>query len=283
MSTTHSGGFDCHVHVVDPARHPFPRGARIPDPAGFATLEELDATLERAGLDGALIVQPSPYMEDNAALLDALARGNGRHRGIAGLSLDADDETLRAMDAAGVVGVRLNIVNFDLDARLGAALPAFLPRVRALDWWVELQCRAVNFPAIAPVLEESGVKVVFDHVGLPDVSQGPDEPGFRAMCAFAARTPAAIKLSGAFRASGQPFPHQEVDPFAAAALEAFGVERCVWGSDYPFLWLAELPRYADTLATLERWVPDAADRDVILRQSPRRLFGFGAEGRTPAR
>jgi predicted TIM-barrel fold metal-dependent hydrolase len=180
------------------------------------------------------------------------------------------------MDAAGVVGVRLNLVNFDLEAALSPALPAFLRRLAERGWWLELQCRAPVFPRIAPVLEESGVRVLFDHLGCPDVSLGPHEPGFRALCAFAGRGEAAMKLSGAFRLSRRAHPHEDVAPFAAAAVEAFGQERCVWGSDYPFLWTGSPPAYADTLALLERWVPDPADRDVILRQAPARLFGLGA-------
>lgn len=271
------GGFDCHVHVVDPVRHPFPAATpRRPDASGHATLDDLDAVLATAGLGGALIVQPSPYLEDNAALLDALSRSGGRHRAIAALSLEADEATLDGMAAAGVVGVRLNLVNFDFNAALATALPPVLERLAARRWWVELQMRAPEFPKVAPLLEDSGVDVLFDHVGYPDVTKGTDEPGFAAICAFAAKGRAAIKLSGAFRLSSRPFPHEDLDAFAAAVIDAFGIERCVWGSDYPFLWVDQRPAFSEALAQLARWVPDPEHRAIVLRDAPMRLFGFTA-------
>jgi len=277
VSVSAVGGFDCHVHVVDPQRHPYPAEApRVPDPREHASAEDLEETLAVAGLAGALVVQPSPYLDDSAALLDTLRRSGGRHRGIAGLSLTADDAALDVMGAAGVVGVRLNLVNFDLDDGLSAGLPALLGRLAERGWWVELQARAPEFPRVAPILEESGVRVLFDHLGYPDVPLGPEEPGFRMICAFASARAAAVKLSGAFRLSQRAFPHEDLDPFAAAVVASFGADRCVWGSDYPFLWAPRRPTYDETLAMLERWLPDPVALDVVLRAAPVALFGFSA-------
>ena len=76
---------DCHVHVFDPARFPYaddavyrPAGAEI---APFAQLEQVLAAHD---VRHALLVAPnSGYGFDNRCLLDALARGGGRHKGVA--------------------------------------------------------------------------------------------------------------------------------------------------------------------------------------------------------
>lgn len=269
-------GFDCHVHVIDPARYPFASPVRrVPNEGDTATAGDLDDTLAAAGMEGALIVQASPYATDNAALLDALAASGGRHRGIAAVPLDATDADLDALGAAGVVGARLNLVNFTL-AEVAEELSALCERLAARGWWAELQCRAPEVPAVAPVLAESGVRVLFDHCGYPDPTHGIDEPGFRTVLAFGREGRAAMKLSGAFRISQQPPPHADLDPCIEAVIDAFGLERCVWGSDYPFLWVPDRPSYSDTLATLARWLPDAADRRTVLRETPVALFGFAA-------
>jgi predicted TIM-barrel fold metal-dependent hydrolase len=273
--------FDCHVHVIDPLRHPVAADReRVPEPESWASAEELAATLAAGGMAGALIVQPSCYKTDNRALLAALEASAGRDRGIAAVALDADEADLYALQRAGVVGVRLNLVNFSFEDIAGELLPVLLSRLARRGWWAEIQCRAPELPRIAPALETSGVRVLFDHVGYPDVALGLDEPGFRQVLDFGRAGRAAIKLSGAFRTSREAFPHADLDPFAATVLAAFGPDRCVWGSDWPFLWMAPRPRYRDTLATLERWVPDPADRRRVLHEAPAALFGFGggAEG-----
>jgi predicted TIM-barrel fold metal-dependent hydrolase len=58
-------------------------------------------------------------------------------------------------------------------------------------------------------------------------------------------------------------------------LEAFGVDGCVWGSDWPFLAVPDAPRYGELLALPARWLPDPADRLRVLRHNPIHLFGFG--------
>lgn len=268
--------FDCHVHVIDPLRHPFAAGLeRLPEPESWASADALGATLAAEDMAGALIVQPSCYKTDNRALLAALEASAGRDRGIAAVALDADEAELDALQQAGVVGVRLNLVNFSFEDIAGELLPVLLSRLARRGWWAEIQCRAPELPRIAPALEASGVRILFDHVGYPDVALGLEEPGFLRVLDFGRSGQAAIKLSGAFRMSREAFPHADLDPFAAAVLAAFGPDRCVWGSDWPFLWMAPRPRYRDTLATLERWVPDPATRRRVLHDAPAALFGFG--------
>ena len=83
---------------------------------------------------------------------------------------------------------------------------------------------------------------------------------------------AAVKLSAAFRA-GDP---ARLDAYAAALLRAFGTERCVWGSDWPYLGVARAPSYAETLEVLERWLGNAEQRETVLWRAPAALFGFKA-------
>ena len=87
---------------------------------------------------------------------------------------------------------------------------------------------------------------------------------------------AAVKLSAPFRIAAWPDRLGELDGHVEALLAAFGKESCVWGSDWPFLGLDRDIRYGDALAALERWLPDAADRDLVLRHNPARLLGFSS-------
>jgi predicted TIM-barrel fold metal-dependent hydrolase len=87
-------------------------------------------------------------------------------------------------------------------------------------------------------------------------------------------TEAIVKLSAPFRASRAPYPHADVEPFVEAILEAFGLERCVWGSDWPFINTPQQVAYGGLQRLLERWLPRAEDRERLLWRNPARLFGF---------
>ena len=76
---------DCHVHVFDPARFPYAPDAYYA-PAGqeLGTPARLAGVLDWHGVDHAVLVGPnSGYGEDNSCLLDTLAAGEGRYRGMA--------------------------------------------------------------------------------------------------------------------------------------------------------------------------------------------------------
>jgi len=65
-------------------------------------------------------------------------------------------------------------------------------------------------------------------------------------------------------------------PYIASLLETFTPARCCWGSDWPFLRAEGRLDYGPELALLSAWLPNAGDRDQVLRTTPRRLFGFDA-------
>ncbi len=271
------GGYDCHLHVIDPARFPYGPGPgylpRAEEKGDAALLRE---TFAAHGIAGALLVQPSIYGTDNGCMLDAMARAEGAYRGIAVIAPDIEDDELDRLAAAGVVGIRLNAEN--LGAAVMLAARDLLPRLVERDWYIQVQVRATQLPDFAelltsPIKPGATSRLIFDHLGFPEVERGVDDPGFQEVLRCGRERLALVKLSGAFRHSCQTFPHADLDPFAAALLEAFGPENCIWGSDWPFFGDTK-PPYAATLAMLERWVPDPAARRQILIENPRRCFGL---------
>ena len=115
---------------------------------------------------------------------------------------------------------------------------------------------------------------VIEHMGFPDCARGVDQPGFRAVLGLAKRRDVYVKLSCAYRFSKTDFPHEDVAPFARAVIAAFGVERCLWGSDWPFLRPERGTSVARELDLLATWVESEAHREAILVDNPRRIFGF---------
>jgi predicted TIM-barrel fold metal-dependent hydrolase len=265
---------DCHVHVVDPAAFPAPPGPGYkPVAADVGTASDLQRILADHAVKHAVIVQLSGYGTDNACVLDAVARSNGAWRAIVSLNPDFTDAELDALQAAGTVGVRFNVVN------LGPA--ALMAQARLLDamaergWVAQLQLPATNLGEFSQFLERVRAPLLFDHLGLPEIGAGVSEVGFQRLLQFG-HTGSYIKLSGAFRVSDRSFPYPELDPFVDALLRAFPKTQRVWGSDWPFTGLVAKPRYSETLSMLERWLPDEKERRLACIDVPARLFGFPA-------
>lgn len=267
---------DCHLHVLDPARFAYdPAAPYLPLPQETAPAAALAAVHAAHGVTHALLVGPtSGYGRDNRCLLDAIARGGGRWRGIALAAPEASEAELTALARAGVVGLRLDLAAHGPGLAERCLRAGLFDRMRALGWVLQVQADAHQIPEALPALTAARLLLIFDHCGRPDPAQGLGQRGFAALLAMGGEGTACVKLSGAFRWAGGAWPHPVAEPFAAAILDAFTPARCVWGSDWPFLRAGARIDYGPELALLARWVPDEAARRAILWETPSRLFGF---------
>jgi predicted TIM-barrel fold metal-dependent hydrolase len=274
--TDHGPVVDCHVHVFDPARFPYePDTFYAPSGQELGTPARLAGVLDAHGVAHALLVGPnSGYGTDNRCLLDAVAGGAGRHRGMAVVPIDTTAVELAALSRTGVVGVTVNV------ALLGTAFYAdagrLLADLAAVDMVAGVQVTGDQFVVLAPLLERSGVRVVVDHCGRPEPAAGLDAPGFRELLRWGRAGRAVVKLSGCVKVSHEPYPHADLLPFVRALVDEFGPDGCVWGSDWPFLRMPERIDYGPLLTLLAEQVPDEAVRRRILWDTPCRVFGVPA-------
>lgn len=268
---------DCHAHIIDPTRFPLTaaRGYK-PRPDEGGTCEEFCAVLDRHGVSHAVLVQLSGYGTDNAAILDALRTVPGRFKAIVVVDPLASDKSLEDLAAAGVVGARFNLVSYEPDALASSTAPRMLQRLKALRWFAQIYADDAQWPLAAAVLKASGVRVLVDHFGVRDIAGGTGQKGFQAILALGREGMATAKLSSPFRVSRMLAGFEDLDPFVAELLAAFGVDGCLWGSDWPFINVSRRPSYADVMAPLSRWFPEPADRQRVLTHNAQRLFGIGA-------
>jgi predicted TIM-barrel fold metal-dependent hydrolase len=267
---------DSHCHVFDAANFPYaPDAAYRPLPQEAGTAAELAAVHDAHGISHALLVNPtSGYGYDNRCMQAALRASGGRFKGIARVRPDIDDRALAALDDDGVIGIRIDLVGDGPVAAAHPAVPGLLERVRELGWQVQVQCEKDLLVDAAPILAKARVPLVIDHVGRPDPGAGIGQAGFQTLLALG-RDGHAVKLCGAFRFAAGPAPYAAAEPYVAAVIAAFSVDRCVWGSDWPFLRPPSRLDYGPLMAMLARWLPDAGDRRRVLWDTPARLFGFG--------
>jgi predicted TIM-barrel fold metal-dependent hydrolase len=272
-------GIDCHAHVITPGRFRYADGPGYkPRPDETGDFDAFQRVLASHGVSHALLVQPSCYAYDNACMLDAMARSGGRFKGIAVIEPEATDEKMQALKEQGVVGIRMNLMRTDPEALSRPGAARFLARVTALGWFVQVYATGDAWARVGRTLRQSGARVVVDHFGDPDLSRGLDQPGFQTVLMLGREADAAVKLSAAFRPSMRAYPHEDVEPFVAAVIDAYGLDRCVWGSDWPFINTTQRVEYGGLLGLLTRWLPNPSDRERVLWQNPVRLFGFGDAG-----
>jgi predicted TIM-barrel fold metal-dependent hydrolase len=270
----HGPVVDCHVHVFDPVRFPYrPDTFYAPSGQELGTPARLGGVLDAHGVEHALLVGPnSGYGEDNRCPLDAVAAGAGRYRGMAAVPIGTAAAELAALAAAGVVGITVNAALLGTDFYADAG--RMLADLAELDLIADVQVTGGQLLVLSPLLERSGVRVVVDHCGRPDPAAGLDAPGFRELLRWGRSGRAVVKLSGCAKVSRESYPHTDVLPYVRALVDDFGPDRCVWGSDWPFLRMPERIDYGPLLALLAEQVPDDGARRRILWDTPCREFGF---------
>lgn len=275
MSLFDEAKIDCHAHVFDPERFPYPPdNFYLPDGHEKATPAQFMHLLEAYGVGHALLVQPnSGYGPDNRCLLDTLARHPGRLKGVAVVANDAPRGELEDLKNRGIVGIAFNPALFGVEAYAEAG--GLLERLAELGLFAQVQVRDEQLLALRPMLEASGARLLVDHCGRPDAAAGLGQPAFQALLDLGRRGRAAVKLSGYDKFSRRPFPHEDAWPYVQALAEAFTPDACVWGSDWPFLRARARTDYGPLLRLAERLFPSAADRRKLLWDTPCRLFGFG--------
>ena len=266
---------DCHAHICGPAsRYPYWAGrVYTPPDCLLPAYRHMLATL---GVERAVLVQPSVYGSDNSALIDALRAAGPSFRGVAVVEDTIAEVTLRELHAAGVRGVRCNIVDIVEDkGKLPLALLERLARkIAPLNWHIELLLHADEFPTMDRAFADVPVDIVVGHLGYQRTERGTADPGFQALLRLMQARKAWVKLTGPYRISACAMPHADTVPFAHALLTA-APERVVWGTDWPHVMVkGPMPNDGDLCDLLADWVPDAHLRKRVLVDNPAALYGF---------
>ena len=275
MSAFQEPKIDCHAHVFDPPRFPYGRDIDYkPSGQEIGTPPQFDTVMKTYGVSHALLVQPnSGYGSDNSCMLDTIARGNGRFKGVAIVALDADLAALRALQAQGIVGAAFNPTFHGSDYYQRSA--ALIGKLAELDMFLQIQSEHDQLSMFVPWIEAVPVRVLIDHCGRPTPDAGLRQPGFQALLRLAGTGRVSVKLSGYSKFSNVPYPFEDTWPFARAIVDAFTLDHCMWASDWPFLRAPQRQDYGPLVELAGVLFPDPGQRRKLFCDTARRLFGFG--------
>jgi predicted TIM-barrel fold metal-dependent hydrolase len=265
------GACDTHVHIWGPFdRFPLNKGAPYTPPE--RTRDDLVTLHERLGVDRAVIVQTTVYKADNRAMLDGIARSNGRWRGVALIDESFDDAAFRALHEGGVRGVRFGFVKHLGGVPDLALVRRTAARIAPMGWHLVLHLDAGNIPDFLDFFGEFSLPVVVDHMGRVPVRDGLDQTPFRLLLELLKRPNWWVKVSGAERISETGPPFADAVPFAQRLIAA-APDRVLWGTDWPHPNVRWEPDEADLVDLLPSFA-DAAALQQVLVDNPARLYGF---------
>jgi L-fuconolactonase len=233
---------DAHVHVWDTDRLPYPwlaDASTLPPRRLPSDVDDADGRIARW-----------IFIEADAAASAALAEARATDAldwpGLEGIVPHADltdpavDEHLaRLSEIPRVRGVRHLLQSLPDDRPWPTGLRGGLAALVDRDLSFDACVRWVQLPALVDVLREvPGLAVVLDHLGKPPVDEGlrsaPGQAWLAGLRQFAALPGSAVKLSGLpAEASSADSLARNAPEFLRAALDAFGAERCMFGSDWP--------------------------------------------------
>jgi len=270
------GAVDAHCHVFGPmAQFPFsPKAKYLPEDAGP---DKLFALRDHLGFEKNVIVQASCHGTDNAATLDAIAKSNGKARGVAVVDPAISDDELAALHDGGIRGIRFNFLKRLVD---NAPKDKFLEVASRLPkgWHVVIYFEADILEEMKPFMAAIPVPIVIDHMGRPDVTQGPDGPDMRAFRALLESRddiwfkPTCPDRLDAIKEGGKGDPW---DNFAAAVapLVADYPDRCIWGTDWPHPNMQdEVPDDGHIVDMIPRIAPTEELQRKLLVENPNRLY-----------
>jgi predicted TIM-barrel fold metal-dependent hydrolase len=226
---------DTHVHVVSGDRKTYPVLPEAPD-WPVTEIEPLAQSMDEVGVERALLVQTFfTYGTDNRYMIDAAAQYRRRFATVAvidQLAPDAPQVLTTLVDVHGVRGVRFMPKGLPPGALWDPRSFPVWERAGALGIPITIAAELEHLPRMPAVVERfPQVKVAFEHMWALEIGDPPYAP-ISAILPLARFPNVYLKLcpnnSHMLREGKGSAKH-----FFGALIEHFGIERMMWGSNYP--------------------------------------------------
>lgn len=282
---------DSHLHVWanrQEAAQAFPYAVGQDPPEALqdrASIGSLLEHMDQSGVDGALIVQPINHQFDHSYVIHAIQSHPNRFKGMMlhdpSHSTEQALEVLQDLSTKGFVGVRFNPYLWPKQGEgwtpmsSSAAAIAVYEKCAELNMAVGVMCfqgLQLHYEDILKLLQSSPkTNLILDHFGFCSLTdQG--NAAFQQLLSLAKYPQVTIKISALFRL-GDDVPYSRVqNERLQPLLAAFGVERLMFGTDFPFV-LLQSEGYLGTVDLIRSWLPNDDDRAAIMGGNAERLFG----------
>ena len=231
---------DSQIHAYE-ANTPKRPWKTVPDSPPSATGDEHVAAMDKLGVDGAIFVSSFSMYEYDSSYAVKVQK---KHPGRFGLVKPVNPEDPAVEDiiadwkrTPGTVGIRIRLQK---EKNLPTDHPGLDRIARAAikhDFPINFLCWGNIDQGTALIDRHPDTRFVLDHLGILQ----PRKPELRAaepwadlpkVLALAKRKNVVIKVSGACTLSKEPYPYNDIWDPLARVFDAWGFERCLWGTDW---------------------------------------------------
>jgi L-fuconolactonase len=276
---------DSHVHLYNLERFTYgwlknvPKIARTHEMADF---DEARGPVQIEKLVFAEVAIDPGLHQQEAAYIQAMADADKRLAGIIahapmekGPAIEADLVALKAN--RNLVGIR-RLIETERDPSFSIA-PDFIAAVKllprhGLTFDICVKHWAMTY-AIELVRRCPEVSFVLDHIGKPDIRNGLKQPWWDQIKELASLPNVVCKISGVVtEADHQTWTREQVKPYVARAIECFGFDRCMYGSDWTVSNLTH--HYPEWVSILDEVISGAseAEQRALYRDTATRVYGL---------
>jgi len=227
-----------HAYAANTPQRPWRKPPH--DWPDHVTGEEMVGAMDAVGVDGAIMVSPnSLYGYDASYTVDMQRAYPGRFAIVKPVNPNdpAVDEIISEWKKTpGAVAVRVMFALQSAKDLNSAGIDRILRAAARHDLKVNLQCGNNLDTGTALIDKHPQTRFVIDHLGFYQPRTKPAPANVWAdlpkVLELARRPNAAIKVSAVGTMSREPFPYHDIWDPLARVFDAWGFERCLWGSDW---------------------------------------------------
>jgi L-fuconolactonase len=231
-----------HAYEANTPKRPWHHTPNWPD---HVTGDEMVAAMDKVGVDGAIFISAFSLYQYDASYAVEVARAHPNRMAII-KPVDPDDPAVDDVIAEwkktpGTVGIRIMLTKEAKRDPKHPGLDRFAKSAARHDFPVNVLCWD-NLEAATTLFDRNpDTRFIIDHLGIlqPRVPPAPAEPSWAQPWAdlpkvldLAKRKNLVIKVSGACTLSKKPYPYPDIWDPLARVFDAWGFERCLWGTDW---------------------------------------------------
>ena len=236
---------DIHPHIISDDESKYPPAPLFGKRSDWSqerpsTVETLIAAMDEAGVaKGAVVHSSTTYGFDNSYVVDGCAKYPDRLVAVGSVDVLQPDApaAIRGWVARGLAGLRLftggSTKDFD---------PSELDDPRSFPAWelcselglsMCIQTGPIGLPQVTTLARRfPDVPIILDHLGRPDVTDGPPYKAAASLFELAAIENIYLKLTPRIFGDVKK-GDATADTFFPKLVETFGSKRLAWGSNYP--------------------------------------------------
>lgn len=262
---------DSHCHIFGPASQ-FPYLAERTWTPVDAGKDDLFALHDYLGIQRCVIVQTALHGFDNSVVIDAMQARKGKYLGVALASAKTTSEEISEMDRQGFRAIRFNFMAHLKNSDSMEDILALTKRMEPFGWHLQVHFSSDLVHSLTPLLKQSAVPVVIDHIGRVDAALGVNHTDFQGLMRLLDDPKFYVKVSGVDRIS-RSYPYEDGISLAKILVDEFS-DRCVWGTDWPHPNHHHIPDDGNLVDLIPKIATSAEKIHKLMVANPEKLYRF---------